>query len=429
MHAHNPGPRQTDLRQAGPQTRRQLSAGPGAAARLARPVGNPAAGAVLALQRLAGNRAVTGLLTAARREAAAQREPARREAAAQRGPAQRGPAQLDAVRAALRSPGRRLSEPVRAQMEASFGADFLDVRVHDGHEADRAARMVAAHAFTVGSHLVFRRGGYSTSAAGRRVLAHELTHVLQQRRGPVAGTRAAGGQVRLSDPADRFEREAESTSLRVTGSGLALRGSPYLQRPPARQPSSAAQPGLPVQRHYTGQPHIYYQPALHQGSGQYMHAELHPGQLQTGSTPSVRPPWWPTGAGATSQWFSRYMVQGHLLNHNVGGSGRTMENLTPITKATNTQHHVNVERTVKNEVLNQGHIVDYAVWAVYKPTPSGQYLVENNAGAASAAVAADIDVNYASKLAYEIWAQYAVYDTLGNQLSASPGWRIRNGSY
>jgi hypothetical protein len=111
--------------------------------------------------------------------------------------------------------GRALDGPVRADMEARLGHDFGDVRVHTGEAADDSARSVDAHAYTVGSDIVFRRDRYDPSSAeGRTLLAHELTHVVQQRNGPVEGTPAAGG-IRISDPADHSEREAAATAERA----------------------------------------------------------------------------------------------------------------------------------------------------------------------------------------------------------------------
>jgi hypothetical protein len=113
--------------------------------------------------------------------------------------------------------GSPLDEDVRTDMEARMGQDFSDVRIHTGDAADASARSVSAHAYTVGSNIVFQRGGYEPgSAAGQQLLAHELTHVVQQRSGPVDGTPAAGG-VSLSDPSDRFEVEAAANAERVMG--------------------------------------------------------------------------------------------------------------------------------------------------------------------------------------------------------------------
>lgn len=106
--------------------------------------------------------------------------------------------------------GRELEPEVRSDMEARLGADFSDVRVHTGGAASDSARAVGAHAYTVGSDVVFQRYDPS-STAGRTMLAHELTHVVQQRSGPVDGTDTGTG-VRVSDPGDRFEREAAATA-------------------------------------------------------------------------------------------------------------------------------------------------------------------------------------------------------------------------
>jgi hypothetical protein len=67
----------------------------------------------------------------------------------------------------------------------------------------------------VGSNVVFQRDKYDpASTEGKTMLAHELTHVVQQRSGPVDGT-AAGGGIKVSDPSDRFEREASANADRV----------------------------------------------------------------------------------------------------------------------------------------------------------------------------------------------------------------------
>lgn len=117
--------------------------------------------------------------------------------------------QRSAVHGVLRSPGRPLDEPVRADMEARFSADFSDVRLHTGPAAQRSATEIGARAYTSGNHVVIGEGG-----ADSRTLAHELTHVIQQRSGPVAGTDNGDG-IRISDPSDRFEREAEANARMI----------------------------------------------------------------------------------------------------------------------------------------------------------------------------------------------------------------------
>lgn len=125
------------------------------------------------------------------------------------GPENPQPVQRATVHAVLRSPGRPLDEPVRTEMEARLGSDFSDVRVHDDSAARTSAAEVGARAYTSGHHVVIGAGG-----ADPHTLAHELTHVIQQRKGRVAGTDNGDG-LRVSDPSDRFEREAEANARRA----------------------------------------------------------------------------------------------------------------------------------------------------------------------------------------------------------------------
>lgn len=150
-----------------------------------------------------------------------------------------------AVHDVLRSPGKPLPKPVQTDMEARLGSDFSDVRLHTDSVAHTAAESVQAHAFTSGSDIVFQRGKYDpTSAAGRHTLAHELTHVVQQRSGPVAGT-ATGHGFKVSDPADRFEREAESTAARVMSDASGTTRETETEPDPGVQRSAV--PGLVLQ--------------------------------------------------------------------------------------------------------------------------------------------------------------------------------------
>ena len=85
------------------------------------------------------------------------------------------------VQDVLRSPGRSLDSATRAFMEPRFGFDFSEVRVHDGAQAVESAKSVNALAYTVRNNVVFNVNQYQPgSSAGQRLLAHELTHVVQQ---------------------------------------------------------------------------------------------------------------------------------------------------------------------------------------------------------------------------------------------------------
>ena len=108
----------------------------------------------------------------------------------------------------LHSAGAPLDQSTRRDMEARLGTDFSQVRVHSDHSAQRSAAAFGAEAYTSGNHIVAGRGGLD-----RETLAHELVHVVQQRQGPVAGTDHGG--VRVSDPGDRHEREADAGAKRA----------------------------------------------------------------------------------------------------------------------------------------------------------------------------------------------------------------------
>jgi hypothetical protein len=136
----------------------------------------PASG-VLGLQRVAGNRAVDRLVA-----------------------------------------GRPLDGALRAEAETRFGEDFGDVRVHVGAEASTAARAVGAKAYTVGADIVFGAGQFQpASPRGRHLLAHELAHVVQQRR---------GGTAPALDPGAAHERDADRAAhAAVAGNGAVTVGA------------------------------------------------------------------------------------------------------------------------------------------------------------------------------------------------------------
>ena len=91
----------------------------------------------------------------------------------------------------LRSPGRSLGPANRDFMESRFGHDFSQVRVHTDEKAVESAHAVNALAYTVGRDVSFAQGRYvPDTPSGRRLLAHELAHVMQQERGDTNGTGA-----------------------------------------------------------------------------------------------------------------------------------------------------------------------------------------------------------------------------------------------
>jgi hypothetical protein len=156
----------------------------------------PAHASLLELQRLAGNASVNGLIA---RSAADDRD-------------DEGGARSPVLDVVGRGGGEPLDAGLRGEMEARLGADFGDVRVHRDATASDSARAVEANAYTVGRDVVFRSDRWDPSSSeGKRTLAHELTHVVQQSAGPVAGSPAAGG-INVSSPSDEFEIAAERTA-------------------------------------------------------------------------------------------------------------------------------------------------------------------------------------------------------------------------
>lgn len=148
----------------------------------------------------------------------------------------------------LRSAGRPLDAATRTEFEARFDTDFGDVRVHTGAAAERSAAEIGARAYTSGNHVVIGEQGDDP-----HTMAHELTHVIQQRQGPVSGGLAGNG-LRVSDPDDEFERAAEATATEVlrapvAGHDQGLRRSTAHQSEPSvvyRAPKTAAPKPDPV---------------------------------------------------------------------------------------------------------------------------------------------------------------------------------------
>jgi hypothetical protein len=105
------------------------------------------------------------------------------------------PAIVDAV---LASPGRALDPAAHTFMASRFGTDFSDVRIHTDAQAAQSAAAVSARAYTVGRNVVFGAGQYDpVGGEGRRLIAHELAHVVQQTATDGAGPRSAVSDVAI----------------------------------------------------------------------------------------------------------------------------------------------------------------------------------------------------------------------------------------
>ncbi|HLA20240.1 MAG TPA: DUF4157 domain-containing protein [Pseudolabrys sp.] len=123
---------------------------------------------------------------------------------------------------ALQSPAQALAADDQRFFNARFGADFSGVRIHRDADAAGAAEAFSADAFTIGSHIVFGAGRYAPGdSAGRQLLAHELTHVVQQSgdMGAQAHIAAASSDnsVSLSEPGDAAEVEADRNAAAIDG--------------------------------------------------------------------------------------------------------------------------------------------------------------------------------------------------------------------
>ena len=136
----------------------------------------------------------------------------RRTPFAPAGPAEAPPI----VHEVLRSPGQALDNGTRTFFERRFGHDLRQVRVHTNTKAAASSRAVQATAYTVGHDIVFADNKYApTTDEGRRLLAHELTHTIQQE-----GNGAPGSTLDVGSAHDPSEREAERAAATLTAARI-----------------------------------------------------------------------------------------------------------------------------------------------------------------------------------------------------------------
>jgi hypothetical protein len=119
---------------------------------------------------------------------------------------------------AARGTGAGLSEATRNQMEPAFGADFSGVRVHQDSESDTLARSITAKAFTTGSDIFLRQ---DVNSGDSSLLAHELTHVVQQ--DSRVGSGEGGAGMNVGPAGDPLEHQADSVAQAVVSGGGAQR--------------------------------------------------------------------------------------------------------------------------------------------------------------------------------------------------------------
>ncbi|MBV9301616.1 MAG: DUF4157 domain-containing protein [Acidobacteriaceae bacterium] len=163
--------------------------------RISRFKGSRVDGSLLRLQQQHGNRYVQRVLALARSESESPEVDPAVEAAIERS----------------RAGGQSLDSGVRRQLESAFGANFKDVRIHTGDQANALNESLGALAFTTGKDIFFSNGQYDPgSRGGRELLAHELTHVLQQ-----SGSQLQG-KMEVGAAGDEFEREADQVARAVS---------------------------------------------------------------------------------------------------------------------------------------------------------------------------------------------------------------------
>jgi hypothetical protein len=254
-----------------------------------------------------------------------------------------------AQREAVPNPNRTgMPDQLKSGIESLSGMSMDAVKVH--YNSDKPAQL-NAHAYAQGSDIHVAPGQ-------EQHLPHEAWHVVQQAQGRVQATRQMKAGVAVNDDAG-LEHEADVMGARAMATGAA----------PAAAPTLAAQ--LPAAAGGVAQAYNMTYGGLNNGSGTDMHVYIdgkNDPDLGKGSSPSTTPHWWPQAGTPEREYLRQYAVQGHLLNEHLGGPGHTMQNLTPITKSTNSTHFKKIEDIVKKGVAAD-YGVEYRVRATYGAGP------------------------------------------------------------
>lgn len=158
------------------------------------------------------------------------------------------------VHEVLRSPGQSLDHETRAFMEPRFGHDFSRVQVHADDRANESARSVNALAYTVGNNIVFGEGQYRPwSVESRKLIAHELSHVIQQR----DDSGLARASISMGPSGDAFEAEASNLADRIVsaiplGYPIARMRSAKLYNMLQRQSNGCPPEGVIIEEKHAG---------------------------------------------------------------------------------------------------------------------------------------------------------------------------------
>jgi hypothetical protein len=154
--------------------------------------------------------------------------------------AEEGPSEVeDDTAGAIRSKrgsGQSLDGDIAAKAGGVMGQDLGDVRVHTDSQSDNLNQQLGAKAFTTGNDIFFRSGAYDPgSSDGQRLIAHELTHVVQQGASPPA----VQGKMTVNDPNDQYEAEADKVADVVMS-----QPDDAVQRQPIEEEEEMLQPHL-----------------------------------------------------------------------------------------------------------------------------------------------------------------------------------------
>ena len=252
-----------------------------------------------------------------------------------------------------RGGGQSLPATLRRSMELALGADLGGVRVHTGSQSDRLTRSLQAAAVTSGQDIFFRRGTYApASAQGTALLAHELTHVVQQRAAPSSTV-----QRFFDPPADPRLPVRKPRRPRALG-----QQAPHVSKSPGWAISKEVAPATEMlipQGNRIGYKVTRFTALLTPG---------HHGLGSGGATqPGVDPlgwKWVERNELRTTSNKLRYWVRFHLLNDKLGGKGSQERHLVPTTKTANSQWNVKIERPMA-AALQNGLPVYYDVQLTY----------------------------------------------------------------
>ncbi len=168
---------------------------------------------MLRLQKLAGNQAVQRLI---QRSALTENTV---------------PFELDDITAGqieqARGGGQPIDSTAQTNLEPNLGYDLSSVKIHNTEEDNALSQTVGAKAFTIGQDIFFKEGAYNPhSNDGQQLLAHELTHVVQQNNGDVSST----AKMSVNAPGDTHEKEAEQAAKSISAQASTSASQAQIQR-------------------------------------------------------------------------------------------------------------------------------------------------------------------------------------------------------